>query len=70
MSSISVIGAGYVGLVTGACFAEMGNRVACIDSDRAKIAALNDGHVLFFEPGLDELVVSKPLSAQREFKAA
>jgi UDPglucose 6-dehydrogenase len=53
---IAVIGAGYVGLVTGTCFAELGNNVVCIDVERSKIDALNSGALPFFEPGLLEMV--------------
>ncbi len=54
--NIAVAGTGYVGLVTGACFAEFGVRVTCVDKDQAKIAALKSGQIPFFEPGLDEVV--------------
>ncbi len=53
---IAMIGAGYVGLVSGACFADFGHQVACVDSDAAKIAALIAGRIPIFEPGLPELV--------------
>jgi len=53
---VSVIGTGYVGLVTGACLADMGNDVFCLDLDAAKIAALQAGRVPIFEPGLEPIV--------------
>ena len=53
---IAVIGTGYVGLVTGACFASSGNSVVCADIDRAKVESLGRGEVPFFEPGLDRMV--------------
>ena len=53
---ITVIGTGYVGLVTGTCLAEMGNQVLCLDLDTKKIACLNDGEVPIHEPGLLELI--------------
>src|SRR5579872_3385582 len=53
---VSMIGAGYVGLVSGACFADFGHNVICIDKDAARIAALNRGEIPIFEPGLAELV--------------
>ncbi|HEX9637854.1 MAG TPA: UDP-glucose/GDP-mannose dehydrogenase family protein [Acidobacteriota bacterium] len=54
--NLAVVGSGYVGLVTGACFAEFGLNVTCIDSDADKIRQLNDGQVSIFEPGLEEMV--------------
>src|SRR5262249_36945292 len=53
---ISVIGAGYVGLVTSACLAEMGNSVICVDVDPARVAGLQAGRVPIHEPGLDALI--------------
>ena len=53
---ISVIGTGYVGLVTGACFSEFGVNVTCMDTDAKRIARLEKGDVPFYEPGITELV--------------
>ena len=61
---ISVIGAGYVGLVAGTCFADSGNDVVCVDLDSAKVTALSAGQVPIYEPGLDDLV-KKNLKEQR-----
>jgi len=54
--NIGIVGTGYVGLVTGACFSESGNNVICIDVDEGKIKSLEKGNVPFYEPGLDDLV--------------
>ena len=55
MNKIAVVGTGYVGLVTGTCFAETGNQVTCIDIDEAKVNQMRKGEVPFFEPGLELL---------------
>jgi UDPglucose 6-dehydrogenase len=64
---IAVIGTGYVGLVTGTCFAETGNDVTCVDSDRKKIDLLNRGHVPIYEPGLAELVARNVAGGRLRF---
>ena len=53
---IAMVGSGYVGLVSGACFADFGHEVACIDKDPAKIERLRAGEMPIYEPGLEELV--------------
>ncbi|MFA4905618.1 MAG: UDP-glucose/GDP-mannose dehydrogenase family protein [Candidatus Margulisiibacteriota bacterium] len=53
---LAVIGTGYVGLVTGACFANLGNEVICVDKDKPRVLGLNRGQVPFYEPGLQEIV--------------
>ncbi|HYQ08738.1 MAG TPA: UDP-glucose 6-dehydrogenase, partial [Xanthobacteraceae bacterium] len=64
---VAMIGAGYVGLVSGACFADFGHQVACIDKDAEKIGALKRGEIPIFEPGLGELVESNVRQGRLEF---
>ena len=52
---IAVVGTGYVGLVTGTCFAETGNRVTCVDIDPEKIKKLSAGEITIYEPGLEKI---------------
>ena len=66
MKNIAVIGTGYVGLVTGTCFADLGNKVTCIDIDERKIQTLREGGVPIYEPGLEE-VVRRNVAAGRLF---
>jgi UDPglucose 6-dehydrogenase len=66
---ISVIGTGYVGLVTGACFAEFGVNVLCMDSDEKRISRLEKGEVPFYEPGLTELVAKGISQGRLSFTA-
>ncbi|CAO4134729.1 UDP-glucose dehydrogenase family protein [Methylorubrum extorquens] len=71
---IAMIGSGYVGLVSGACLADFGHEVVCIDKDPSKIAALNEGRMPIYEPGLDTLVAenvrAKRLSFSTDLKPA
>ncbi|MGH7001303.1 MAG: UDP-glucose dehydrogenase family protein, partial [Stellaceae bacterium] len=64
---IAVIGSGYVGLVSGACFSEFGVEVTCIDNDAAKIARLQRGEIPIFEPGLDQIVQSNAANGRLRF---
>ena len=65
--NISVIGVGYVGLVSGACFADLGNNVWCMDKNLKKIDMLNNNQIPFFEPGLHELVKKNYASGRLKF---
>ena len=56
--NITIIGSGYVGLVSGACLADVGNHVLCMDVDKDKVEQLQNGSIPIFEPGLEELVRS------------
>jgi UDPglucose 6-dehydrogenase len=64
---IAMIGAGYVGLVSGACFADFGHRVSCIDKDADRIAVLERGEIPIFEPGLTQLVASNIAAGRLDF---
>src|ERR1700759_5741244 len=55
---VTMMGAGYVGLVSGACFADFGHHVTCVDKDAGRIAALKPGEIPLFEPGLADLVAT------------
>jgi len=64
---IAMIGTGYVGLVSGACFADFGHRVTCVDTDASKIDALNRGEIPIFEPDLDRLVEASVSAGRLDF---
>ncbi|MBX9821387.1 UDP-glucose dehydrogenase family protein [Afipia birgiae] len=64
---IAMIGTGYVGLVSGACFADFGHRVTCVDTDAGKITALNRGEIPIFEPDLDRLVAASVSAGRLDF---
>src|ERR1700760_50609 len=64
---IAMIGTGYVGLVSGACFSDFGHQVTCVDKDSAKIDALLRGEIPIFEPGLDALVASNVKAGRLDF---
>jgi UDPglucose 6-dehydrogenase len=64
---ITMIGTGYVGLVSGACFADFGHDVVCVDKDEKKIAALHRGEIPIYEPGLDELVAANVKAKRLSF---
>ncbi|MER9019304.1 UDP-glucose/GDP-mannose dehydrogenase family protein [Mesorhizobium sp. M0898] len=64
---ITMIGAGYVGLVSGACFADFGHQVCCVDRDAEKLAMLKLGKIPIYEPGLDDLVTTNTLQGRLRF---
>jgi len=64
---VAMIGTGYVGLVSGACFADFGHEVTCVDKDTGKIAALGRGEVPIYEPGLNDLVAANTRAGRLKF---
>jgi UDPglucose 6-dehydrogenase len=65
--NVTIVGTGYVGLVTGACLADMGNRVLCLDVDAGKVTALNAGRVPIYEPGLEAIVRRNHAAGRLDF---
>jgi UDPglucose 6-dehydrogenase len=68
--NLAIVGSGYVGLVTGACFAEVGHRVVCVDNDLKKVHALQDGHIPIYEPGLEDLVKKNVAAGRLSFTSS
>ncbi len=64
---VTIFGSGYVGLVTGACLAEAGNHIVCVDVDEGKISALKDGQVPIYEPGLEDLIRRNTIAGRLQF---
>jgi UDPglucose 6-dehydrogenase len=67
---IAIIGSGYVGLVTGACFAQVGHEVICVDNDERKVKALNSGRIPIYEPGLEQMVLRNVAAHRLQFSGS
>jgi UDPglucose 6-dehydrogenase len=68
--NLAIVGSGYVGLVTGTCFADVGHTVICVDNDLKKVHQLQDGHIPIYEPGLEELVKKNVAAGRLKFTAS